>query len=99
MPAPEPVPSDGGAEGMAAADGMPKFGILFSARRTCGGITTVGSAVSLGCWFRRIIEGGVICCIANFGNLPLGATPGRYDARPQSSCTCAAARNRYADRA
>src|SRR5580700_2556545 len=87
IPAPDPVPFDGGAEGSAAADGTPKFGILFWATRTWGGTTTVGSAVNLGCGFRRTIWGGVICCIASFGNRPLGAGNGSWSPPPPPPLT------------
>src|SRR5579872_918877 len=47
IPPPEPVPFEGGPAGITAL-GSPKLGRLLAARWTCGGTTTVGSAVSLG---------------------------------------------------
>src|SRR5712671_7716922 len=73
MPPPDPVPFEGGAAGSTAAI-VPRLGMWLSAMCTCGGTTTVGSAVSRGFSLRTTIWGGVICSIASFGNLPLGAT-------------------------
>src|ERR1039458_6161844 len=67
IPLPEPVPFDGST---ACAMGSPRFGMLFEASCTCGGITIVGSTASLGCSLRKTTTGGVICCIENLGNLP-----------------------------
>src|ERR1700730_15793573 len=67
IPPPDPVPFDGR---MACAIGSPRFGILFEASCTCGGITIVGSTASLGCSLRTTTTGGVICVIENFGSLP-----------------------------
>src|SRR5580704_13486803 len=72
IPPPEPVPFEGGPEGSRDI-GSPRFGRLFEASFTCGGTTTVGSAVSLGLSFRTTTIGGVICSIDCLGNLPLGA--------------------------
>src|SRR6202158_6360910 len=72
IPPPEPVPFDGGPEGRCDI-GSPKLGKLLEASLTCGGMTTVGSAVSLGFSLRTTTIGGVICSIDCLGNLPLGA--------------------------
>src|ERR1700687_3500972 len=62
IPPPEPVPFDGGPEGRCDI-GSPKLGKLLEASLTCGGMTTVGSAVSLGFSLRTSTIGGVICSI------------------------------------
>src|ERR1700722_4886123 len=72
IPPPEPVPFEGGPEGRCDI-GSPRFGKLLEAIFTCGGMTTVGSAVSLGLSLRTTTMGGVICSIDCLGNFPLGA--------------------------
>src|SRR5229473_433685 len=70
MPEPDPVPF----EGNTAPDmGSPRFGMLFVASLTCGGITIVGSTGSFGFSLRKTTTGGVICSIENLGSLPLVA--------------------------
>src|SRR5689334_5242574 len=64
IPPPKPVPLDGGA-GMFDI-GSPRLGAAL-ASLICGGTTTVGSAVSLGCSFRTTTTGGVTCSIDCFG--------------------------------
>src|SRR5579871_2394024 len=69
IPPPEPVPLEGGP---AMFDmGSPRFGRLFEAKCTCGGITTVGSIASFGWSFLTTTMGGVNCSMAVLGNLPL----------------------------
>ena len=72
MPPPDPVPFESGPFGIAAI-GSPRFGMLFIASLICGGTTTAGSTGSLGFSLRTTTMGGVICSMANLGNLPLVA--------------------------
>src|ERR1700680_5190844 len=62
IPPPTPVPFDG----RTAPDiGSPRFGMLFMANLTCGGMTTVGSTGNFGFSLRTTTTGGVICSMGN----------------------------------
>src|ERR1700751_2878891 len=73
IPPPDPVPFESGPFGIAAAEGSPRFGMLFIASLIWRGTTTVGSIGSLGASLRTTTIGGVNCSIANFGKRPLEA--------------------------
>ncbi len=85
MPPPDPVPLEGGAAGSTAAM-VPRLGMWLSAMCTCGELLSVlRLAVVSHCEQR--IWGGVICCIATFGNLPLGAGNGSWSPPPPPPLT------------
>src|SRR5437868_15402636 len=60
MPAPEPTPLEGGPSTIDKGSPVAIWG-----NWSCGGPTTVGSAVNLGLLLRTTTAGGVVCSVPN----------------------------------